>query len=436
MAISIRGQILTAAFALFVPVAWLMYLASGATYAEQQQYLSDEARALASVIAIRLVSDRDVSTVATAVGEMLAVLPRESRVLVEDAEGRTLGGEAPLDLRVYCHGAASIANGHGTVTVYLPEALAWNRTWPIYRRNYVVVVGVTLTVVAIVFLLSWRWRRGLRALELHASRIGAGDRADSPLPRMPSSEMVSLQQSFTEMERNLVSLERQVVRQERLAAIGTLMSGIAHELNNPLQAIAGRAQLVVRDSSLGEASRADLELIEKESARASAIIRNLSRFGRQADVPPEPVRLTDVITAVVELRDRRLDELGIHLVVDDIATGRFMGVLTECQQVLLNFVVNAEQAMASMKRGTRQLTIRTRDLAGRVYCEVEDTGPGVSPGDESKLFQPFFTTKPVGEGTGLGLSVSQSIIESYGGRIGYRRADSGGAIMWFDAPAI
>lgn len=436
MAISIRAQILAAAFALFVPVAWLMYLASGTTYAEQQSYLSDEARTLASVMAIRLVSDRNPSTVATAVGETLAVLPRDSRVLVVDAAGRALGGEAPLDLRVYRLGAAPIPNGHGTVTVYLPESLAWDRTWPIYRRNYLVVVGVTLTVVAIVFLLSWRWRRGLRALEGHASRIGAGQRTDTALPRMPSSEMVSLQQSFTEMERNLASLERQIVRQERLAAIGTLMSGIAHELNNPLQAIAGRAQLVVRDPSVGDAVRADLDLIQKESARASAIIRNLSRFGRQADVAPEPIRLTDVITSVIELREGRLDELGIHLEIDDTATGRFMGVLTECQQVLLNFVVNAEQAMAGMRRGARRLTIRTRDRDGRVYCEVEDTGPGVSADDESKLFQPFFTTKPVGEGTGLGLSVSHSIIESYGGRIGYRRADAGGAVMWFDAPAV
>jgi len=152
-------------------------------------------------------------------------------------------------------------------------------------------------------------------------------------------------------------------------------------------------------------------------------------------VAPGPIRLTDVIAAVVELRQRRLDELGVHLVIDDASRASFLGVLPEFQQVVLNFVVNAEQAMASMKRGQRMLTLRTRDLGDHVYCDVEDTGPGVPVEHEHKLFQPFFTTKPVGEGTGLGLSVSYGIIESYGGRIGYRRADTGGAILWFDVPA-
>lgn len=214
------------------------------------------------------------------------------------------------------------------------------------------------------------------------------------------------------------------------------MSGIAHELNNPLQAIAGRAQLLMRGTSVSDLAKTDLDLIQHESARASVIIRNLSRFSRQDNVSPEPIVLGAVVASVVELRQRRIEELGIHLVVDDVSRARVMGVLPEFQQVLLNFVVNAEQAMASMKRGQRMLTIRTRDVDDRAYCEVEDTGPGVSPTDEPKLFQPFFTTKPVGEGTGLGLSVSHGIIESYGGRIGYRRADAGGAIMWFDVPAV
>jgi C4-dicarboxylate-specific signal transduction histidine kinase len=176
-------------------------------------------------------------------------------------------------------------------------------------------------------------------------------------------------------------------------------------------------------------------LIQKESARASVIIRNLARFSRQDNVSPSPIRLADVVASVVELRQHRLEELAIHLVIDELSHSSILGVLAEFQQVLLNFVVNAEQAMASMKRGQRMLTIRTRDVDGRVYCEVEDTGPGVPVEHEAKLFQPFFTTKPVGDGTGLGLSVSYGIIESYGGRIGYRRSDSGGAILWFDVPA-
>lgn len=406
MSISLRAQILAVALGLCVPVAGVMYLASTATLEENQQYVLDEEARLAALVAARLADAPDARQ--RIIDETVAALPEHSRVVVTAA---------------------------GVVAVYLPERTAWLRTWRIYRRNYFVVISVTLAAIALVFLLSRRWRGGLRALEQQARRIGTGDRKPLPLVRMPSSEMARLQSTFTEMENNLGSLQRQLVRQERLAAIGVLVSGIAHEMNNPLQAIAGRAQLVNRDPSVGPTVRADLELIEKESARASVIIRNLARFSRQDNISPSPIRLSEVVASVVELRQHRLEELGVHLVVDEMSHARFLGVLAEFQQVVLNFVVNAEQAMASMKRGQRMLTIRTRDVDGRVYCEVEDTGPGVPVEHEPKLFQPFFTTKPVGEGTGLGLSVSYGIIESYGGRIGYRRSDSGGAILWFDVPA-
>jgi two-component system NtrC family sensor kinase len=110
-------------------------------------------------------------------------------------------------------------------------------------------------------------------------------------------------------------------------------------------------------------------------------------------------------------------------------------VLTELQQVVLNFVVNAEQAIVLSGRQPGRITVRTRDEGDRVILEVEDTGPGIPQEHEARLFQPFFTTKPVGQGTGLGLSVSYGIIDSLGGHIGYRSAPAGGAIFYFDLPA-
>jgi len=109
--------------------------------------------------------------------------------------------------------------------------------------------------------------------------------------------------------------------------------------------------------------------------------------------------------------------------------------MAELQQVALNFVGNAEQAIVKSGRLPGCVTIRTRDEGDRVILEVEDTGPGVPREHEAKLFQPFFTTKPVGEGTGLGLSVSYGIIDSLGGQIGYRTAPARGAIFYFDLPA-
>jgi C4-dicarboxylate-specific signal transduction histidine kinase len=142
-----------------------------------------------------------------------------------------------------------------------------------------------------------------------------------------------------------------------------------------------------------------------------------------------------VISSVAELRQRRLQSEDIELVVQDRSTQPVIAVFTELQQVVLNFVVNAEQAIVMSGRLPGRITIRAGDAGDRVLIEVEDTGPGVPAVDEPKLFQPFFTTKPVGQGTGLGLSVSYGIIDSMGGTMGYRRAPAGGALFYFELPA-
>jgi len=183
---------------------------------------------------------------------------------------------------------------------------------------------------------------------------------------------------------------------------------------------------------MDERSRGDLALIHQESARASAIIRNLSRFGRQQGSTPAPVDLSDVVSSVIELRQRRLVEQQIVLHRDERATRPAHAVFTELQQVVLNFLINAEQSVRDV--ADRRIVLRTYDEGERVHLEVEDSGPGVSPENETKLFQPFFTTKPVGEGTGLGLSVSYGIVHSLGGEIGYRRGQLGGALFFFSIP--
>jgi C4-dicarboxylate-specific signal transduction histidine kinase len=237
------------------------------------------------------------------------------------------------------------------------------------------------------------------------------------------------------IRQELQSLQRQVIRQERLAAVGQLVSGVAHEINNPLQAILGFAELLQMQADLPESVKADLHLIQKESTRACGIIRNLALFARQQPAEAAPVQLSDVISSVVELRQHRLETEHIELRVEDYSKLPVLAVLTELQQVVLNFVVNAEQAVVMSGRLPGCITIRSRDEGQRVILEVEDTGPGIPPDNEAKLFQPFFTTKPVGQGTGLGLSVSYGIVDSLGGRIGYRGAAAGGAIFYFELPA-
>jgi C4-dicarboxylate-specific signal transduction histidine kinase len=354
------------------------------------------------------------------------------------------------------YGDALVAGGPWLVSVGIPLTVAFDRAVSLWSRT-LTVLGLGLAGwLVVAFVLSRRLGESLGHLDAAAQRIADGD--FSPLERkpMPTREFAELQHAFDRMlhrfnetraaldqqmgeerriSEELQSLQSQVIRQERLAAVGQLVSGVAHEINNPLQAILGFAELLQMQSDVPDSVKTDLSLIQKESARACGIIRNLALFARQQTGHAASVRLGDVITSVVELRQRRLESENIQLRIDDSSQQSVMAVLAELQQVVLNFVVNAEQALVMSGRQPGQITLRTRDDGERVILEVEDTGPGIPPELEARLFQPFFTTKPVGQGTGLGLSVSYGIIDSLGGRIGYRSAPAGGAIFYFDLPA-
>jgi len=353
-------------------------------------------------------------------------------------------------------GQAVVEGGPWLVTVGMPVSIAADRAVALWLRTipvFLFVLGGWL-VVALVF--SRRLTRSLAHLDGAAQRIASGDFSRIEQQPMATREFADLQNAFHSMlhrfnetraaldaqmaeERRMreavESLQRQVIRQERLAAVGQLVSGVAHEINNPLQAILGFAELLQMQQGLPESVRNDLVLIQKESARACGIIRNLAMFARQQSGVAEPVHLSDVIRSVAELRHRRLETENIELRIEDSSTRPVMAVMTELQQVVLNFVVNAEQAIIISGRLPGRITVRSRDEGTRAALEVEDTGPGIPPQNEAKLFQPFFTTKPVGQGTGLGLSVSYGIIDSLGGTIGYRRAPAGGAIFYFELPA-
>ena len=351
-------------------------------------------------------------------------------------------------------GNAIVERGPWIASVGIPTTVAMARTRPIYWRNLVIAIGTALLVLFLSSILIRRWLGAFSLLDATARRVAKGDLSPLEQHGMPTAEMDELYHTVGGMITNLraaresiaaqvdeerrirqeiQTLQQQVVRQERLAAIGVLVSGVAHELNNPLQAILGFAELLQMHRDMPESARTDLSLIQKESARASAIIRNLSRFGRQTS-EPSPVRLQEIVASVMELRQRKLEELQIAVDVQEHSRATVMAIFTELQQVLLNFAINAEQAIVHSNRTDRRISIRTKDKDGWASVELEDSGTGVAAGDEAKLFQPFFTTKPVGEGTGLGLSVSYGIIQSHGGRLGYRQAPSGGAIFYFELP--
>jgi C4-dicarboxylate-specific signal transduction histidine kinase len=405
-------------------------------------------------------------------GSVIAVVELNGRVLARDPDpedyiGKVMSVNAQranqpprphedLDGIERMFAQAMVSDGPWIVTVGIPTSVAFARAGSLWLRA-LPALGVVLAgwlVVAIV--VSRRLSTSLSHLETAAQRIGAGDFSPIAPRPMATREFAGLQSAFDQMLRRfnetrsaldaqmaeerrmrqeVESLQRQVIRQERLAAVGQLVSGVAHEINNPLQAILGFAELLQMQGDVPESVKGDLLLIQKESARACVIIRNLAMFARQQTGDAEPVHLVDVINAVAELRQRRLESEGIELRVEDRSRRHVLAVPAELQQVVLNFVVNAEQAIVLSGRQPGRITARTRDEGESVVLEVEDTGPGVDPEHEAKLFQPFFTTKAVGQGTGLGLSVSYGIIDSLGGRIGYRSAAAGGAVFYFELPA-
>ena len=354
------------------------------------------------------------------------------------------------------HGNAMIDRGPWLLSVAIPRTEVLRRLAPLWQRNLILLTVALASIFSLALLISWQTAIDLKRLQLAAGRIAAGDLSPPEQWRVPNREMSELQSSFVTMAANLrearetldrqfaqerkmleavQSLQRQVVRQERLAAVGLLVSGIAHELNNPLQAILGSVEVVERQPDIPAEIVQDIAVVKTQSNRARDIIRNLSRFSRQKPGPPTLVDLRDVISSVVQLRKSELDSAGISLDVETSSVRKVMVAFAELEQVLLNFVVNAQQAIEAAGKENGRILIKLFDAGKKIRLEVWDNGPGVPQQDEQKLFQPFFTTKPVGSGTGLGLSVSYGIIDAYSGATSYFNNEWGGATFFVELPA-
>ena len=211
-------------------------------------------------------------------------------------------------------------------------------------------------------------------------------------------------------------VQERLLQSEKMSSVGQLVSGVAHELNNPLTGIMGFAQLLLlRD--LEEAARKQVETIYAEAERASKIVSNLLTFARRRKAQKEPANLNTLIERVLELRnyDLRVRNIDVQMALDP-ALPATMADANQIQQVFLNIVINAEQAMKG-DDGAGTLRIATRASGGNVSIAFEDTGPGMSAETVRRIFDPFFTTKDAGEGTGLGLTICYGIIEEHGGRI-------------------
>jgi two-component system NtrC family sensor kinase len=224
---------------------------------------------------------------------------------------------------------------------------------------------------------------------------------------------------FVGVERDITEdlrLRDQLVHSERLSAIGELIAGVAHEINNPLQTIIGCTELMLDEPDAS--NRTDLELVRKEAMRAGQIVRNLLAFARRGATDRAAIDLNELVRATAELREYHLRQINIDLTLR--CDPRALPVLVnreEIRQVVLNLLLNAEHAIASSGAKGGSIAVETYASAGMHSVEVTDSGPGISPELRGRIFEPFFTTREVGEGTGLGLSISHGIASSHGGSL-------------------
>jgi two-component system NtrC family sensor kinase len=230
-------------------------------------------------------------------------------------------------------------------------------------------------------------------------------------------------------------LYQQLIQAEKMAALGQTISGVAHELNNPLATILSWAERLA-ERPLDDTSRRGVDVILAESDRAARIVRNLLTFARKRQSTRGMIDVNQTIRETLALRayEHRLNNIDV---VDALAA-RLPDVFADghqIQQVLLNLIINAEQAMLSAAKGG-SLMIRSSHDAARetILIEVVDDGPGVPQELRSRIFDPFFTTKAVGKGTGLGLTVAYAIMQDHGGRIRVESNTGDGASFVVELP--
>jgi PAS domain S-box-containing protein len=228
---------------------------------------------------------------------------------------------------------------------------------------------------------------------------------------------------------------QQLVQAEKLAALGQTMSGVAHELNNPLATILACAERLA-GKPLDDGTKRDLDAIHNAADRAARIVRNLQTFARKRHTTRTTVELNHVVTETIALRAYEQRAANV-VIVQALAAGLppIFADPHQIQQILLNLIINAEQAMLDAHgRGT--LILRTWHDPDRdaVVMEVHDDGPGMPADVQAKVFDPFFTTKAVGKGTGLGLTVAYAIAHEHGGRLRVESGTSGGASFFLELP--
>jgi signal transduction histidine kinase len=316
------------------------------------------------------------------------------------------------------------------------------------ERNLAGLAGLgVLTSGLIVWYSTRRAIRPLQQLRNAAEIVGRGDFSKRQKV-YANDEFGDLAEAFNQMVANLAdsrlelekvfeslkATQEQLIQSEKLSAVGQFVSGVAHELNNPLTAVIGYSELLVLSEEGSEDTREQLQLVAKSAQRCHKIVQNLLSFARQH--PPER-RLTQINGVIDEVLDIMTYDFrtGNVTVVREYAQA--LPAITadphQLQQVFVNILGNARQALEGF-RSDSCIVVRTKATGAMVRIEIGDNGPGIRAENLSRIFDPFFTTKPIGKGTGLGMSLSYGIVREHGGSIRVESVFGHGATFVIELP--
>ncbi|MFZ5445367.1 MAG: sensor histidine kinase [Myxococcota bacterium] len=334
---------------------------------------------------------------------------------------------------------ARIENGVGAVVVEVPHDEVFKATNELSRRSLLFAVGTVSLALVLAVLLGRRVTRPLRELQQTMMVISRGE-FGVEVPVAGPTEIQSVGTALNQMSRELVrrseelqKTNAQLVQSEKLSAVGELAASVAHEVKNPMVGIVGFAQLGAETTDVAEMHEY-FKLIENDAFRANKILQNLLEFSRPPEMELEALALNDVVYGSMALCVHQLLMQGVK-VETKLGEGLpgIRGNSNQLRQVLLNLMLNAGQAMEQSPKKLITVTTQRAD-PGFVEIRVADTGPGLADDVKDKLFKPFFTTKRRGQGTGLGLSVSRSIIEAHRGQIRAEGAPGVGATFIIRLP--
>ena len=245
-------------------------------------------------------------------------------------------------------------------------------------------------------------------------------------------EKVRLYEETCRAYEDLRHTQEQLLQSEKMSAVGQLIAGVAHELNNPLTAILGYAQLL-ESEGLGERAADFVSKLFKQAQRTHRVVQNLLSFARQRKLQKEQVDICRVLDETLALRDYdlKVNNIKVERDIEDAIPG-VTADPHQLEQVFLNIINNGVDAMLEAGRGGA-LKVRVYSKEGNVVTEFQDSGPGIK--EPNRIFDPFYTTKSVGKGTGLGLSICYGIVKEHGGEISARNQDNGGAVITVRLPA-